>query len=41
MYADLHQVISGNFFLVGAVVIMVFFKEVRLRLDGSDLQGGY
>jgi uncharacterized membrane protein len=41
MYADLHQVISGNFFLVGAVVIMVFFKEVRLRLDGSNLQGGY
>ena len=31
MYADMHQVISGNFYIIFTVALIFFFKELRKR----------
>lgn len=33
MYADMHQVISGNFYIIFTIALIFFFKELRKRVS--------
>lgn len=37
MYADLHQVISGNFYLIVLFFLLLIFKELRLSLNNLKI----